>query len=461
MAKHCKYSLYLVSIVLMLTFGCVTIFCPEMYAQSKSINQNCVFYNSFAYIVETIEIPFKQGENDYTITRVPGSIIQESVFIESPSNDVQILRYRFDNRVFDYGSFLETQRGDTIYIRLQNEAQITGLFYDVKGSDFIIRPGNTLISINKNLIAQYYFKSVLQVDRFVPVLILTASSQRQNVGTIRLHYFLNNVSWKGEYTAFYNREQKTLLFNMRAHLTNNSGSVLTSNAITLIAGEPHRAQQEGGFGFQPRIAAKAQAIEQAPVFQIAEADIFYKFSLQQPLNLNNQSDMQIRLLPEISIPVQEKNIYDVSRYGNKIVNCLEFVNDTSLKSHSPLPAGIVRIYQTDASGSLFLGEDRIPNTPLNERVTIQLGTVFDLTGERTQTNFRRIGEKTTEETYTIELRNASSETKTVLVREHFYGEWRIIESTITFKKLDSRTAEFTVTVPPQEKASFTYTVRYN
>ena len=441
----------------------VSVFCgwKETIAQSLSSQQTCVFYYSFAYISETREILFAPGEREYTISGLPGSIIQESIYIESSTKEVQILRHRFDNNVFDFNALTDAQRGDSIYIRLQDGTTISALLYDIKGSDVVIRTGNTYTAINKNIIARYYFENTSVSDSFVPILRLTALSPRTQTGKIQIHYLVNNVFWNGEYTAFYNLNQKILRFTSFAHITNNSGGEVTSRSTILIAGEPHRAQPTAEYGFLPRTAAKMQAAEQAPTFQVEEADIFYKFSLQQLLTLYNRTDVRIALLPEITVPVQEKNIFDINRYGSKIVNCMEFVNDKSLRFNSPLPAGIVRIYQEDVAGSVFLGEDRIPNTPVNERVTIQLGNVFDLTAERKQTNFRRIGERTTEETYSIEVRNASYEEKTVLIREHFYGEWRIIESSITFKKLDSRTAEFTVTVPLQEKASFTYTVRYN
>ncbi len=45
------------------------------------------------------------------------------------------------------------------------------------------------------------------------------------------------------------------------------------------------------------------------------------------------------------------------------------------------------MYQKEKNGNILIGEDEIPNTPLNERITIQTGTAFDLTGKRIQKNF--------------------------------------------------------------------------
>ncbi len=37
------------------------------------------------------------------------------------------------------------------------------------------------------------------------------------------------------------------------------------------------------------------------------------------------------------------------------------------------------MYQKEKNGNILIGEDEIPNTPLNGRITIQQGTAFDLT----------------------------------------------------------------------------------
>ena len=58
----------------------------------------------------------------------------------------------------------------------------------------------------------------------------------------------------------------------------------------------------------------------------------------------------------------------------------------------PLPKGKVRVYKADASGSQqFIGEDWIDHTPKDERVKIKMGEAFDVVGERTQKDWRKIG----------------------------------------------------------------------
>jgi hypothetical protein len=125
-----------------------------------------------------------------------------------------------------------------------------------------------------------------------------------------------------------------------------------------------------------------------------------------------------------------------------------------------LPAGKVRVFKEDADGSLeFVGEDAIDHTPRDEKVRVYLGNAFDVVGERTQTDFQRISNRTTEQSVKIELRNHKQEAIRVTVVEHVSGDWTITQKSQDFEKKDARTIEFTVPVAAGGTATVTYTVR--
>jgi len=71
---------------------------------------------------------------------------------------------------------------------------------------------------------------------------------------------------------------------------------------------------------------------------------------------------------------------------------LEFKNSKENGLGIPLPKGIVRAYQESSDGSvLLIGEDQIKHTPKNEKVSLKMGEAFDVTVERKQTNFEKLG----------------------------------------------------------------------
>jgi hypothetical protein len=132
----------------------------------------------------------------------------------------------------------------------------------------------------------------------------------------------------------------------------------------------------------------------------------------------------------------------------------------------PLPAGRVRVSKRDpADGSLeFIGEDRIDHTPRNETLRLQLGSAFDVVGERRQTDFRiDTARKTMSEDIEIRLRNRKDVPVKVLVKENLYRwtNWRITSASNAYDKQDARTIRMPVTVGPDQEAVVKYTVRYS
>ena len=116
----------------------------------------------------------------------------------------------------------------------------------------------------------------------------------------------------------------------------------------------------------------------------------------------------------------------------------------------PLPAGVVRVYQPDAAGTLqLLGEDRLRHTPKDEEVEIEAGNAFDVVASRVQTDYRELNVKPyeIETAFELTLRNRRRDATTVQVREPVGGEWKVVESSHPAVKVDADTLGFDVPVP--------------
>jgi hypothetical protein len=130
----------------------------------------------------------------------------------------------------------------------------------------------------------------------------------------------------------------------------------------------------------------------------------------------------------------------------------------------PLPKGRVRFYRRNDDGQVeFTGENLIDHTPKDETVRIYTGNAFDITGERKRTNYTVENNKSTAtETFEIRVRNHKKETAEVRVVEHLYRghNWEITSRSDDFKKKDSNTVEFPVTIAPDGEKVITYTAHY-
>jgi hypothetical protein len=126
----------------------------------------------------------------------------------------------------------------------------------------------------------------------------------------------------------------------------------------------------------------------------------------------------------------------------------------------PLPKGTVRVYKADSAGAQqFVGEDAIDHTPRDEKIEVKLGEAFDVVADRKQTEWRALGNCTSESAWEISLRNHKDESEVVEVIEPVSGDWEIVRSSHPPKREDSKTFLFEVDVPARGEAKISYRVR--
>jgi len=126
----------------------------------------------------------------------------------------------------------------------------------------------------------------------------------------------------------------------------------------------------------------------------------------------------------------------------------------------PLPAGIVRVYQSDSKGGTqFVGEDHISHTPKDEILNIYIGNAFDVVCERKQMDYKKLAGNLYEMEYQITLRNHKDGPVTVDVREPVGGDWEIVNSNFQATKLSSTAIGFSVPVEKNGAATLDYRVR--
>lgn len=141
---------------------------------------------------------------------------------------------------------------------------------------------------------------------------------------------------------------------------------------------------------------------------------------------------------------------------------IEFANRRADGLGAPLPAGTLRLYQADRSGvPVLLGEHALGHMPANETLRMYIGNVFDVTGRKIQTDFRKLPaakkrQSRYESAYRIELNNAKPEPVTVTVREPLPGSWRMLADSQPHRKLAANVVAWDVTVPAAGAARLTY-----
>ncbi len=199
---------------------------------------------------------------------------------------------------------------------------------------------------------------------------------------------------------------------------------------------------------------------------------YHLYSLGRKTTVNNNETKQVSMLSATSFPVVKRYVVDGQQFyyrnaqhpGSPVKDVVQVYyqlkNEQKAGLGLPLPAGIVRVYQADSRGGLqFVGEDRIDHTPKDETVNLKIGNAFDVTCERKQTDFQRVGTNVYEVEYEITLRNHKTTAVSVEVNEPIGGSWRMLNASHAWTKTDAWAAQFIAPVSADGTAVVKYRVR--
>jgi hypothetical protein len=206
----------------------------------------------------------------------------------------------------------------------------------------------------------------------------------------------------------------------------------------------------------PPLVAEAAKAELSPFTEQPSFE-YHLYTLERPARLLDGETTYLAFLEARAVPVAKKYVY-AAHVQEGVQVWVEFLNQDPLGS--PLPAGIMRLYQRSLSGIQFIGEDRIGHTPVGERVQLQAGQAFDLVAQRTQTSHEQLGERAFRDSYQITLTNYKDKDVLIQVRERLHGTWRSVASEPEFQRFDAYTIAFQVPVARGVTAVVQYTVEY-
>ncbi|MDD5250069.1 MAG: DUF4139 domain-containing protein [Rhodocyclaceae bacterium] len=286
--------------------------------------------------------------------------------------------------------------------------------------------------------------------------------------SLELSYITGGLSWQADYVVNLAADGRHMDLSGWVTLTNRSGAAYDDAALQLVAGTVNRVRPPGPTAYAMRAPASALA-RKADVAQESLMD-YHLYSFAHPTSIAANQTKQLALLSAAAIPVQREYVLAGSEYyyrerygqiGQKLKPAVFVAFDNQGGSlGKPLPAGVVRVYAKDSKGAAqFVGEDRIEHTAKNETVKLKLGEAFDITAERRQLAYKKLGDTTAESAFRIDLRNAGDEAVTVRVQEPLPGDWEIVRETLKSTKESARVAAWNVEVPAGGAAALEYAVR--
>jgi hypothetical protein len=304
-----------------------------------------------------------------------------------------------------------------------------------------------------------------------PTLLMSLDNTGSGRQKIETSYLAGNLSWNSDYVLTVARDDTSADLDGWVTIVNNSGTAFKSAKLQLVAGDLHRLEQAyvRGAAEAYDMARKAAA---APQFAQEAFSEYHLYSLGRRTTVADKETKQISLLTGSNVPVEKlfvvtgQNFYyhNYQNPGTPLKDPVKvyykFKNDEKSGLGVPMPAGNVRVYQTDSKGNvLFVGEDRIDHTPKDESLTVHIGNAFDVVCERKQTDYKKVSDRLYEMEFEITLRNHKNAPITVEVNEPIGGDWEMMSSTHKYMKTAAWAAQFKVPVEKNGTSVLKYRIR--
>ena len=306
-----------------------------------------------------------------------------------------------------------------------------------------------------------------------PTLVWTLHNEGIADHRVETKYLAAKLSWAADYVLTIGRDDKVGDIDGWVTLTNSSGTAFHDARLQLVAGDLNRVRQNLNRMLVEDASARREYAAAAPQVSEETFSEYHLYTLGRKTTIRNNETKQVSMLAGSGFPVQKRYVvngqhfyyHNHQRPGSPLKDAVEvfyqFKNDRGIGLGMPMPAGTVRVYQSDANGGAqFVGEDRITHTATDETLNLKIGNAFDVVCERSQIDFEKISTNVYEVEYAVTLRNRKSTPITVEVNEPIgAATWRMLSASHTFVKTAAFAVQFTVPLAASEEVVLKYRVR--
>jgi hypothetical protein len=428
-----------------------------------------IYNGNLGLVKDVRETRLPMGLHETEFTEVAAQIDPTTVHLKSLTDPrgLRILEQNYEYDLLSSQKLMEKYVGRVVRLYNTDGTYTEGKLLSTAGPVFEIN-GQIHLGHNGRLVLPSLPENLVSK----PTLVWLLRNALAGAQRVEASYLTGGITWKADYVMVLDAADAKADLTGWVTIDNRSGATYANAALKLVAGDVNRAREGRREQRALEMAAKAASMQDAARDFRSEGFFEYHlYTLDGRTTLKDNQTKQLTLMSAGDVPVVKELIYygaqDYYRtsYGMPMSNqkvgvYLDIKNAKANRLGVPLPKGKVRVYKADASGSQqFVGEDWIDHTPEDERVKIKMGDAFDLVGERTQKDFRKLGGNLYEVEWEIALRNHKKADQTVTVIEPVPGDWQVMASTHAWEKPEAHTLRFQIPVAKEGASRLTYRVR--
>ncbi|MDQ5910996.1 MAG: hypothetical protein QG599_3093 [Pseudomonadota bacterium] len=230
--------------------------------------------------------------------------------------------------------------------------------------------------------------------------------------TIEISYFTSGISWAADYLAIADADEKVLRLESFVRVKNLSGEDYENAQVRLVVGTINLVEKIAELAKLPvgrldelkreeyqelrqRAGRKAMAPPPAPMLSMAAGMVADAAEMDAPKEIIKEGlseyfiytiegtetvptgwAKRLRSFEADAVPMTVEYRYRPREYGDQLVRLYLLKNDTASKLGStPLPDGVMQIFQTNVSGGLnYLATQALNYVPIGDKIELNLGT---------------------------------------------------------------------------------------
>ncbi len=426
-----------------------------------------VFNSNLAVVRDTRELTLPTGEIEIEVTDVAGTVIpaKVSLLAEKKGFVARQQSYRFDlinrqtllqefvGRKLKYSRFLLKDEG---YEKVLRE----GILLSIEPE--IVQFGDVIEIDPEGTISLPYLPDELHTT---PSLMFVGENRKRGTQALTVRYHTTGVRWEADYSLTLEKEAR---LDGWVTISNNAGSDFPADNLRLVAGDVNVTNLPKQAFAMEAVALRADAGQRfEPTRQTAGEYHAYDFPGRVMLRKNDVTQLRLASANGIRYQTIYRFVGAAQRYGNQSSEemapavIIAFDNVTRNGLGEPLPAGNIRVYEAVDDRETFIGESRVGHSRSGANVELEIGKAFDVAAKRRQLTFKKLGERSTEVGYEIEIDNAKDDDISIELREQMGGDWEIVSESHDGQREDNTTYLFTVPVAAGKKVTVRYQVRFS
>lgn len=424
-----------------------------------------IYQGNLALVREARQLKLPAGTSRVRLEGLPATLEPESVTARPLDGRALELRaQRFLPETLNPQQLMQAAVGQKVQVRLPAEGGQPSRLVDAT----LLSLSGPVVRIGDQVYLSPPGEIVLPADlaagrAATPTLEWQIKSPAAGPRAVELAYLAGGFDWEAQYVAVVPEQDGPGEIQSWADVHNDTGRNFEEASLRLVAGEVNRAGEPSRPRPQPMAAMRAEKdMAEGAGFTRSELGFYHAYDLAGRVFLPAGARSRFPFLAPFRPAMTQLLSFDGARQGSReggtpVAVAVRF--KTPERPDVPMPAGTARIYRQEKDGALsFLGQDTLPATPAGRDVTLTLGGAFDVLGERVLQSDQRPAEKLRRQSWKITLTNRRERAERVTVREHAWGDWRLVESAPGAKRTSANDFEFAVTVPPRGTAAVSYTL---